>query len=295
MHGILVLAMLGVCYWLRWSWPMSRATAGGAWGDRWHSALTTFLLPPLLLVMTAIAIALMGPRGQMVGCWEGWVSYSIALIFLGSIGIGWLHLAWQGQGTLQQIRRCPIQTIKDCKQHSYSCYVLDTPLLYSAQVGFWQPDLVISQGMLDVLTPTQLAAVITHEQAHSHYHDTVCFFWLGWLRRFTCWLPHTEHLWQELLILRELRADSWAAQRVDSLVLAEVLLTVVQSPWQQTQELSAGFGEAVLGDRLTERVNALLAASDGSPDVSRSQHVNPHQWLWLGWLLLPLLTVPFHT
>ena len=53
------------------------------------------------------------------------------------------------------------------------------------------------------------------------------FFWWGWLRRLTEWLPHSKELWQELLLLRELRADQWAAQQVDPLVLAESLLLMV--------------------------------------------------------------------
>lgn len=290
MHSILVLAALGAGYWLRWAWASANATGreGRTWCDRWHRAMMAFLLPPLLLIMTAIAISLMGPSGQMVGCWEGWLSYGLAILFLAEAELWCLQLGWQGWRTVQRIRCYPTHGVYD-RQHQYQpCRIVETSLLYSAQIGFWQPDLVISRGMLETLTPTQLVAVVTHEQAHTHYRDTLCFFWLGWLRRVTSWLPYTDLLWQELLMLRELRADSWAAQRVDALVLAEVLLAVVQSPWQPMEDCSACFGEAMAGDRLTERVNALLTMPVPDPDPA------PDRWFWLGWLLLPLLTVPFH-
>jgi len=248
----------------------------------------------------------MGPHGQMVGYWEGWCSYGGALVFLGWSGILWLQLAWQGCQTLKRIRTYPTQAIptqaipgqslqaqqddRHLGEHPTEqwCRVLDSPLLYSAQVGFWRPELVISQGMLTTLDQTQLTAVISHEQAHVYYQDTFWFFWLGWLRRLTHWLPQTEALWQELLILRELRADCWAAQRVDSLALAEVLLAVVKSPWQQSQDFCASFGEIAAGDRLKERMNALLTTPTQPPEFT------PQQWLWLCWLCLPLLIVPFH-
>jgi Zn-dependent protease with chaperone function len=50
---------------------------------------------------------------------------------------------------------------------------------------------------------------LAHEQAHAHYRDTFWFFWLNVL---TSWLPHTEALWQEILFLREIRADEKAKE-----------------------------------------------------------------------------------
>ncbi|MCS6814829.1 MAG: M56 family peptidase [Cyanobacteria bacterium] len=287
MHGLMVIVVAVYCCWWRWYWLVSFSSKR-SWGDRWQRALCAFLLPPLLLIMTAIAISLMGPQGQMVGFWEGWCCYSVALAFLGWASVLWLQLVWQGQQTLQRIRTYPLLTVSAQDASNQPCRLLDSPLLYSAQVGFWRPELVISQGMLTTLNPTQLAAVITHEQAHAYYQDTFWFFWLGWLRRLTCWLPYTNLLWQELLTLRELRADGWAAQRVDSLLLAEVLLAVVKSPWQESYEGTASFGECASVDRLTERMNALLAPSTQLPEAT----LQP--WVWFCWVWWPLLVVPFH-
>lgn len=128
--------------------------------------------------------------------------------------------------------------------HNTSTRSLHTPALFAAQIGFWRPHLVLSQGLFDTLTLTQLEAVITHELAHVHYCDTFWFFWLGCVRRVTGWLPYTETIWQELLLLRELRADSWAAQRVEPepLVLVESLLEVVKAPLTNLALHCAAFG-----------------------------------------------------
>ena len=60
--------------------------------------------------------------------------------------------------------------------------ILETDFLYSAQIGFWQSELVVSQGLLKSLDSEHLNAVLAHEQAHVYYRDTFWFFWLGWLR-----------------------------------------------------------------------------------------------------------------
>ncbi|MDX2228901.1 MAG: M56 family metallopeptidase [Leptolyngbyaceae cyanobacterium bins.349] len=282
MHFLMLLIGL-VCAWgvrdLGVSAPevLIRGTLAG----RWQKTLGFFLFSPLLLLMTAIAIVCMGPSGRMVGHWEGWFSYDLAIGFLTWAIASGMKLAWEGHQTIQQLRQNPAIAVQ-----GKAARLLDTTALYSAQVGFWQPELVISQGLLTRLDDDHLAAVLVHEYAHAHYHDTFWFFWLGWLRRLTCWLPGTEDLWQELLMLRELRADRYAAQQVDPLVLAEALLLVVSAP-MMSSDWCAAFGWTGR-DRLTERIDSLLADPIPQPQ--------PHSWsmVWLCLVLLPLATIPFH-
>jgi Zn-dependent protease with chaperone function len=148
----------------------------------------------------------------------------------------------------------------------------------------------MSQGLLDTLTPDHLQAVFAHEQAHCHYRDTFWFFGLGWLKRITGWLPQTEALWQELLVLRELRADWWAVQHIDSLLLAEALLLVVQdaSTLPQDSHFCAAFSSAAPPNRLHQRIDALLNQTDSLGSFSLGS------WSWLLWVLLPFVTIPLH-
>lgn len=277
MHFAMWLTAFGLAVGLRWF----KRPGGQTWEQRWQRSLGAFMLPPLLLVMTAVAIVCMGPQGQM-GHWHtGWVSYGSAI---GGLGVtSWLgvKLLLQAHRTLRQIRRYPEQTI-----NGNALRLFDSPLPFVAQIGFWQPELVVSQGLLQVLDAPHLAAVLVHEQAHHYYRDTFWFFGLGWLRRLSAWLPQTEALWQELLMLRELRADRWAAQQVDSLLLAEALLVVASAPSQQWE--GVGLENAVTRDRLTERIDALLVAP--LPLTS----IPLWRWLWLLSALLPLLAIPFH-
>ncbi|AFZ15954.1 M56 family metallopeptidase [Allocoleopsis franciscana] len=280
MHLIMILTALSLAWLLRCRY--SKAT--GNWIQRWQKTLLLFLLPPLLLLMTALAVLLMGPQGQMIGLHTDGFSYSLVLVSVGlAVGFG-VHLAAQGWQSIHKIRTYP-QVDLD----GQSARLLDHLTLFSAQIGFWQPELVVSQGLLQTLKPEHLQAVLTHEQAHYYYRDTFWFFWLGWLRQITLWLPNTEALWQELLLLRELRADHWARQRVDSLLLAESLLMVVSAPMMVSENFCAAFSRATPHNRLQERIEALLGESE-SPTPSPSW-----TWSWVFLSLLPLMAVPFHS
>jgi len=280
MHLIMILMAIGLAWGLRLAWPGT----SGSWRERWQRALLLFLWPPLLLMMTVLAVLCMGPQGEMVGLQAGWFSYLLALSFLGFAGASCLRPAWQGWRSVRQIRTHPQFDLSGQRGR-----VLDTTTLFSAQIGFWHPELVVSQGLLQALDQPHLNAVFAHEQGHSYYRDTFWFFWLGWIRSCTAWLPYTEALWQELLALRELRADRWATQQVDSLLLAESLLQVVSAPLV-SESFCAAFSCVAPRSRLVERIDALLAEEPEAPD-------QPGLWSW-SWVLLtllPLVAVPFHT
>jgi len=305
MHLLMIIAALGLAWLLRLAWQPST----GNWSQRWQRALFFFLLPPLLLLMTAVAVLYMGPTGNMMGLHNSWLSYSLVLTGVGiSLGLC-LKLALAGWQSLHQVRTYPRIELGNRQQaigldsffsvvaggkrpqledSSVTARLLENPTLFIAQIGFWQPELMVSQGLLQKLEPEHLEAVLAHEQAHYHYRDTFWFFWLGWIRCCSAWLPNTEALWQELLLLREIRADGWAAQRVDPLLLAESLLMVVSASVMASENFCAAFNCAVYRNRLHERIDALLGEVD---DVTPS---NIWTWSWVTLALLPMATVPFH-
>jgi Zn-dependent protease with chaperone function len=252
------------------------------WSKRWYKNLFLFCFPGLLLLTTAIAVLYMGCHGEMLGVKAGsvgcFISGSLILFASGCL----LKLALQGDRSIRQLRNYPQQVIGKTTTR-----ILEFDLPYSAQIGFWKSELVISRGLLAALDEEHLAAVIAHEQAHVKYRDTFWFFWLGWIRSFSCWLPNTEVLWQELLLLRELRADRQAAQSVDFLLLAESLLTVAKAPLESPL-WCVSLNDAQIGDRLGERIDSLLNQTEPIPSDRW------YNWSWLCLLLMPLLTIPLH-
>jgi Zn-dependent protease with chaperone function len=230
----------------------------------------------------------MGYKGTMLGWRASWLSYLLAIGFVTFAVILVIKLSYQAWQSQQKIRIYPCQIVE-----GKIARILETNFPYSAQIGFLNPELVISKGLLTILDREHLKAVLAHEQAHYNNRDTFWFFWLGWLRSLTSWLPNTESLWQELLLLRELRADRQAIQQVDSLLLAESLLLVAQQVSQSSLiDTSASFC-AALNDptshsRLEERINIILSEDNSS---TASGWWN---WSWIFFVFLPLITVPLH-
>jgi Zn-dependent protease with chaperone function len=258
-----------------------------SWQVRWQKALVCFVLPPLLVVMTAIAVLCMGAEGQMIGLQAGRLNYAIALIFLIYSIFRSGQLAWIGWQSLQKIQNLVID-LQPVNLISEPVKLLNMPMLFAAQIGFWRSQLFVSQGLLDRLDAEHLEAVLFHERAHAYYRDTFWFFWLGCLRQVMPWLPNTQALWEELLLLRELRADRWAAQYADGLLLAESLLAMVSSNMHPTETFAAAFGATNTSDRLEERINFLLSEPEPLPQFSW------RSLFWIGFSLLPLTVLPLH-
>ena len=285
-HFVMIFGSLCLAWGLRYSWQNSNDADQLSWLQRWQKALVCFVLPPLLVVMTAIAVLCMGADGQMIGFEAGRLSYAIALIFLIYSVVRSVQLALNGWQSLQKLENLVVDLPSD-HLIAEPVKLLNMPMLFAAQIGFWRSQLFISQGLLDQLDRDHLEAVLLHERAHAHYHDTFWFFWLGCLRQVMPWLPNTQILWEELLLLRELRADRWAAQYADGLVLAESLLAMVSSN-MQPETFAAAFGATSGSDRLEERIDFLLANPQPLPQFSW------RSLFWIGFSLLPLAVLPLH-
>ncbi len=279
MHGLLFILAITSAIGLRFLWQSQLC---GSWNQRWIATMFTFLLPPVLLITSAIALLWMGPHGMGISRWEGWGTYGSAIGFLFAMMTIAIQQSCQAIQELNDLRKYPTRQFMETIAR-----ILPIDLPFIAQVGFWSPEIVLSEGILTALSEEQLQAVLAHEKAHAIYHDTFWFFGFGVVRRLTFWLPNTEGLWQELLLLRELRADRVAAQMSDPLVLAEALVALVRSPMVQS-DWSATLHPQLLDDRFSERIDAILMAEPLMPIP--------------GWLMgaivfagiLPLMMVPFH-
>ncbi len=278
MHLFIIFAVLIIAYMARCQWTQNT----GRWNQRWQRSLFFFLFPPLLIFMTAFALLFMGPKGTMGGLQTGCYGYILALISLAFFAIMCFKQAWQGWLSIKSVRECSLVNV-GVKQ----VRLLNTGALFAGQIGFLKPELVLSSGLLQTLSHKHLETVLAHEQGHYYYRDTFWFFWLGWMGECTAWLPNTEALWQELLTLRELRADAHAVSYVDPLLLAESLLMVVSTSPVTSEVFCAALGSTG-AKRLEERVEALLSQPQPTPKLEFTS-LN-----WLVWTFLPLVSVVFH-
>jgi Zn-dependent protease with chaperone function len=249
------------------------------WSRRWHWAVLRLAIPPLLLTTTATAILSMSMQGTLT--WDNQIAFFWSTFWLLWVGVCGLRLMLVAQRTIQHMQTLPLITAA-----GQPARLIQDPGIFAAQVGFWESELMISQGLCDTLQEKHLAAVLAHESAHCHYRDTFWFFWLGWLTHTMAWLSTTPKLWQEALLLREQRADRRAAVQVDALIMAEALLQVASSQHAQTHFCVPAFSAA---ENLSERIEALLHPENLEPEK--------RAYSWFFWMitLLPLATLPFHS
>lgn len=285
MHCLMILLALSIALTVRFLeyQPSSITLKDG------EKILFLFLFPPLLLLMTAIAVLSMGYQGEMFGLQASHWSYIIALFVIIVALVFFGKAVYTGIVSCQNLTHYPLKKVEGKKAR-----ILETSFPYTAQIGFWQPQLVISKGLIELLDKDHLKVVLAHEQAHYQFRDTFFFFWLGWLKSFTLWLPHSESLWQDLLLLREMRADRQAAQEYDPLLLAESLLIVAQKtsknfPINSAENMCASLSCSLPRNRLSQRIDALLA--------EEKEDIIFHWWDW-NWLIfvcLPLMVIPWHS
>ncbi|MEM8604781.1 MAG: M56 family metallopeptidase [Cyanobacteria bacterium P01_H01_bin.121] len=255
------------------------------WSRSWWLTLGCFMVPPLSLLSTLIAILCMGSQGTMWGQSVTWVGCGVAIALLSVASLQlviYLVQRWRMQRFLQACDQVLVQ--------GQDAYLLQTPDLFAGQIGLWRSHLIVSQGLIEQLNAEQLTAVLAHEQAHQHYNDPLYFFGLDCLRNLTTWLPGTQHLWQQLLLLREQRADRWASRVVDPLLLAETLLQVASSRPTQAIAFSTTLYDINEFDRLEARIDSLLA-------VNHTTSMQLPTWRYgIFWLLitLPLTSILFH-
>ncbi len=266
-----------------------------AWGIRivpnprdGHDVLSLFLIPPLLIFFTFLSIVLMGSHGRMFGFSSSIFAYFLALLLLSVSLFAGMRSYWQVRRALEKIREFPRTKIADLDAR-----VLDIDFPYSAQVGFWSSELIISRGLLELLSPDEIKAVLAHEQAHRIYHDTFWFFFLEVIKSLTIWLPNSESLWQKLLLLREVRADQLACQNSDSFNLAQALLKTAQTIssttyWDECKEnFYVTFHPNISNSHLVTRLESIL---------DREQ---PYNWSFpfmaLLMSILPMILVIWHS
>lgn len=279
MHFILIFSALLIAYGIR----LISQLKGIKYEKKWGLSLFLFGFPPLLLFMTCFTVFFMGYHGEMWGIKASKFSYYLSVSFLIFAIFTFIRITWDLQKLSNLVKEYPAQNVcgKNIK-------ILKTSFPYAAQVGFWRSQLVMSSGLIKLLSEKHLNAVIAHEYAHEIHKDTFVFFWLSYLERLTFWLPNNENLWNNLLLLRELRADNTASKTVDYLLIAEALLTVTTAAINAPKPLMFNLECPFTNCRLEERIENLL---DNSLDDSK---FNWQQIIWLILIFIPWMFFPFH-
>ena len=128
--------------------------------------------------------------------------------------------------------------------------VLDHPCAAAYCLPGMRPTVVISAGTLKLLDRAELAAVLSHEQAHAkERHDLVLLPFTA-LRRALPWLDWVRAANETVALLVEMRADDKARRLHDDAPLAAALLRFADAPSRMTPAGALGIADGHLDARV---------------------------------------------
>lgn len=101
------------------------------------------------------------------------------------------------------------------------------PLAFTS--GLTNPNIYISQGLIDALTAKELEAVLLHEYAHVRRRDNLAIFSMLFLRDFLFMLPLAHFLFRIYIREKENAADDFAVGEMEEpSILASAILKLVR-------------------------------------------------------------------
>lgn len=137
----------------------------------------------------------------------------------------------------------------------------EQPLAFTA--GFRNPCIVLSTGLLRMLDPCELEAVIEHETFHQQNFDARKLFVLQLISQGLWFIPLTRWSYQNYQILSELLADHYAIRRMGSeLGLGSALLKLIKT---RMPDSSAAGVVCFSGYSVNYRLQQLLNPEENIP------------------------------
>ncbi|MDD9270637.1 M56 family metallopeptidase [Paenibacillus sp. GCM10023248] len=119
-------------------------------------------------------------------------------------------------------------------------------------IGLRKPRIILSTGLLSMLEPGELQAVIEHEKSHLKHRDPLAIFLLSVISKAMWYIPIFAWLERKYPIMIELRADQYAiGQMSQTTDLGSALLKLLkQTPRMHLSLSHASFAETSMNLRI---------------------------------------------
>lgn len=119
-------------------------------------------------------------------------------------------------------------------------------------IGLWRPRILVSMGLMDMLEPNELRAVIEHEKCHVQHRDPAAIFLLALISKSMRYIPIFGWIAHKYPMMIELRADKYAIERMEQAAdLGSALLKLLKQTTKTRFPLShASFAETSMNVRI---------------------------------------------
>jgi Zn-dependent protease with chaperone function len=133
------------------------------------------------------------------------------------------------------------------------------PLAFT--IGLLAPCIYLSSGLVEILAPNEVLAVLCHEWAHILRRDNLWNWMVRLLRDLLCFLPGSHLLWRAIVASQDLACDALAVEIThEPLVLARALVKVAAA-WPGCETaflLPVGSPFALKGGGTRSRIEQML-------------------------------------
>ncbi|KRE35330.1 M56 family metallopeptidase [Paenibacillus sp. Soil724D2] len=136
-------------------------------------------------------------------------------------------------------------------------------------IGLWKPRVILSSGLMDMLEPNELCAVIEHEKCHMRHRDPLAIFLLTMISKSMWYIPIFAWMADKYPIMIELRADKYAITQMNqSAHLGSALLKLLkQAPAPHVSLSHASFAETSMNVRIMHILDPQMKISFKWPFV----------------------------
>jgi Zn-dependent protease with chaperone function len=287
-----VLASLGAA---ALAGPLVRALGESATGRRVHLLLALRLFPSA--ASAAFALGLLLPAYVLFEPYQSGEEPGVALALVGAVALAVVVAglrrglaSWRATSRLERAWRRTAEPVS--LPHALlpiSIYRIRDPLPVVGLVGTLRPRLYVARQVLDVLTPAELAAAVTHEAGHGLAFDNLKRLVLRAAPDVLAFLPAARWLEQEWAKSSELAADAHAASRGAAAAL-DLCAALVKVARLAPVEMPASVAVSPLhgGSDLGLRVRQLAAAAGTTVHPASAP---TGAWIGVGLLAAALVAV----
>jgi Zn-dependent protease with chaperone function len=228
-----------------------------------HKALSVIVTS--VLFITLLCLSLTSLCNWFVGWCMPMMEVKRAALLLGLttvLAVLLVRSVWHTYRFAQQVTTAPqsawpfflTKLVVKCAIEPTSIVLLQSSRPFAFCFGIFKPRLCLSSGLVDLLSPLQLQAVLLHEDYHRRQHDPLCFLMLEAVASTLFFLPAVRESVAGIQTARELAADRYAIQKVGKHALAGALCQLLAAPPPPfPQRMMVGFSGTTL------RIDALLS------------------------------------
>jgi Zn-dependent protease with chaperone function len=252
--------------------------------------LTVWVLSTDAVIRTAIdwvhqCCGVILRSGQIPGVYYLFTSLFVVWVFL---------FIWRVRTMVRQTRRFldtllplkvnhPVHPVLVRFQQKYGVPVIvfdhTRPLAFS--YGWKRPNIGISTGLIQLLSPLELEAVLEHEYHHCLARDPMKMVFAAGAATAFFFLPVVYRLCQRYFLEKEIEADRRAAEKVGAKAVAAALYKI-------TAFSSGGLSVIPRFDQEGQNILRVKALLSGKPDFPK---ISIADWMWSGISLLLLAAV----